>query len=84
MVDIIPPRGIVGNMTDTAISYSVPSMSCGHCRATITAEVQRVAGVRDVDVDLEAGLVTVSGEQLDDGAIRAAIDEAGYDVEDTP
>jgi copper chaperone CopZ len=71
-------------MTDAALSYSVPSMSCGHCRAAILAEVEPLAGVRTVDVDLDAKLVTVSGEALDDAAIRAAIDEAGYDVEDTP
>jgi copper chaperone len=61
-------------------TYSVPGVSCGHCRAAITAEVALVPGVGSVDVDLEARRVTVAGEQLDDGAIRAAIDEAGYDV----
>lgn len=69
-------------MTDSAITYSVPSMSCGHCRAAITAEVEKLAGVRAVEVDLDAKLVTVSGARLDDAAIRGAIDEAGYDVED--
>lgn len=71
-------------MIDVALSYSVPSMSCGHCRAAITAEVEKLAGVRAVVVDLDAGRVTVCGAGLDDDAIRAAIDEAGYDVEDAP
>lgn len=71
-------------MSDAAVSYFVPSMSCGHCRAAIVAEVEKVAGVRSVDVDLEAKLVTVSGESLDDGELRAAIDEAGYDVGNAP
>jgi copper chaperone len=69
-------------MTQTAdqLNYSVPGVSCRHCRAAITAEVAMVPGVASVDVDLDARRVTVSGEQLDDAAIRAAIDEAGYDV----
>jgi copper chaperone CopZ len=62
------------------ITYSVPGMSCGHCRAAITAEVSTVAGVRDVDVDLDTKLVAVSGESLDDAALVAAIDEAGYEA----
>jgi len=62
------------------LKYSVPGMSCGHCRAAITAEVGQLAGVTSVDVDLDAKRVSVAGDQLDDAAIRAAIDAAGYDV----
>jgi copper chaperone len=69
-------------MTEAAehLTYSVPGVSCGHCRAAVAAEVAMVPGVASIDVDLEAKRVTVAGEQLDDSAIRAAIDEAGYDV----
>jgi copper chaperone len=63
------------------ITYTVPGMSCGHCKAAVTAEVSAVAGVESVDVDLETKLVRISGENLDDAAIRAAIDEAGYEAE---
>jgi copper chaperone CopZ len=62
------------------ITYSVPGMSCGHCRAAITAEVTAVDGVDAVDVDLETKLVRVSGERLDDATLVAAIDEAGYEA----
>jgi copper chaperone len=62
------------------LTYSVPGVSCGHCRAAVTNEVAMVPGVASIDVDLDAKRVTVAGEQLDDAAIRAAIDEAGYDV----
>jgi copper chaperone len=64
----------------TTRSYSVPDVSCEHCVAAITEEVGRVAGVASVDVALDAKRVTVHGEPLDDAAVRAAIDEAGYDV----
>jgi copper chaperone CopZ len=68
------------SQTIEQLTYSVPGMSCGHCRAAIPSEVEQVAGVSSVDVDLDAKRVTVAGEQLDDAAVRAAIDEAGYDV----
>ncbi len=64
--------------TDTIRTYSVPGISCDHCRHAIETEVGTVAGVSTVEVDIEAKLVTVGGG--DDGAIRAAIDDAGYDV----
>jgi copper chaperone len=62
------------------LTYSVPGMSCDHCRAAVTAEIEKVSGVAAVDVDLQMKRVRVSGSDLDDGAVRAAIDEAGYDV----
>jgi copper chaperone CopZ len=64
------------------LSYSVPGMSCEHCRAAITKEVAAVDGVASVTVDLERKLVTVGGEGVSDADVRAAIDEAGYDIED--
>jgi copper chaperone len=63
-----------------ATTFSVPGMSCEHCRTAIADEVGRVPGVRSVDVDLDAKTVTVAGDDLDERAIVAAIDEAGYDV----
>ena len=65
---------------DTKI-YSVPGMHCGHCKAAVTRELEAVAGVEGVDVDLESKLVTVRGDELDDAALVAAIDEAGYEAE---
>ena len=62
------------------LSYSVPGVSCEHCRTAITAEVARVPGVESVEVDHEARRVTVGGEGGDDDAGRAASGEGGYDV----
>jgi copper chaperone len=61
--------------------YRVPGMSCGHCKSAVETEVGAVEGVESVDADLDSKLVTVRGPGLDDAAIRAAIDEAGYEVE---
>jgi copper chaperone len=55
-------------------------MSCDHCAASVTEEVQQVDGVTAVVVDLEAGRVSVQGQGLSDEAVRAAVDEAGYEV----
>ena len=62
------------------LTYTVPGMSCEHCRAAITGEVAKVAGVAAVEIDLDTKLVVVRGEAVSDDAVRAAIDEAGYDV----
>ena len=62
------------------LTYTVPAMSCGHCRVAIIAEVEQIAGVASVDVDLETKRVRVAGDDVDDTAVRAAIDEAGYDA----
>jgi copper chaperone CopZ len=60
--------------------YSVPGLSCEHCRIAVSTEVRRVAGVDSVEVDLDAKLVTVRGRGLSGDAVRSAIDEAGYEV----
>lgn len=65
----------------TELTYAVPGVSCDHCRHAISTEVARVAGVDAVEVDLERKVVVVRGDALADDEIRAAIDEAGYDVE---
>jgi len=66
-------------MSDVA-TYTVPDMSCGHCKAAVTQELSALAGVRLVEVDLDTKLVTVTGENLDDAALRAAIEDAGYEA----
>jgi copper chaperone CopZ len=53
-------------------------MTCQHCVASVTREVSEVAGVNNVSVDLEHGIVVVEGNALCETAITAAIDEAGY------
>ena len=63
----------------TEIAYSVPAMHCAHCKHAVSSELQQVPGVESVGVDLETKLVVVRGERLDDAALRAAIEEAGYE-----
>jgi copper chaperone len=60
--------------------YAVQGMTCGHCVASVTSEVSKVEGVSGVDVDLGSGRVSVTGDGFTDRQIRAAVDEAGYEV----
>lgn len=63
------------------IRYTVAAISCAHCVGAISGEVGKINGVRTVTVDVDTKIVTVRGEELDDAALRAAIDEAGYDAQ---
>lgn len=64
---------------DTAL-YTVPDMRCGHCEAAVKREISALRGVEAVTVDLDGKRVEVIGSGLDDVAIRAAIEEAGYEA----
>lgn len=65
----------------TQQTWTVSGMTCGHCVASVTEEVSEIPGVRSVDVVLETGVVTVVAETaLTDDAVRAAVEEAGYQL----
>ena len=62
-------------------TFTVTGMTCGHCVASVTEEVSEIDGVEDVAVDLATGSVTVtSSTPLEDDAVRAAVEEAGYQL----
>ena len=73
------PRDREGQQMDT-VTYSVPDMSCSHCEAAVKREISALPGVDTVLVDLASKHVEVAGSSLDDAAIRAAIEEAGYEA----
>lgn len=60
--------------------FRVSGMTCGHCVQAVTTEVSAVPGISQVAVDLDSGVLTVTGESIDDAAIAAAVNEAGYDL----
>jgi copper chaperone CopZ len=65
----------------TTSTYGVDGMTCDHCVRAVSTEVAGVPGVVDVQVDLARGQVTVTSEDgLDDAAVRAAVESAGYEV----
>jgi copper chaperone len=65
----------------TTSTYTVSGMTCGHCVNAVTSEISQLPGVDDVQVDLGSGTVTVTSRApLDDAAVAAAVEEAGYEV----
>ncbi|MFD5250117.1 heavy-metal-associated domain-containing protein [Amycolatopsis sp. NPDC058340] len=65
---------------DTTV-YTVKGMTCSGCLNKVTAAVNGVAGVSDVDADIATGEVTVvSKGPVDTRLVRSAVEEAGYEV----
>ena len=64
----------------TEQTYTVVGMTCDHCVLSVREEVSEVAGVSAVDVDLPTGRLVVTGEDVPDAAVHAAVAEAGYEV----
>ena len=64
---------------------SVTGMTCGHCVSSVTEELSAIDGVESVAVELDAGgastVTVISAGELDPAAIRAAVDEAGYSLQ---
>ena len=67
-------------MTHATRSFTVEGMTCDHCVASVREELAQVPGVIAVDVELSSGRLTVTGEPIEDAAIREAVAEAGYEV----
>ncbi len=68
---------------DTAYTatYTVIGMSCGHCVAAVTEELQTLAGVTGVAIDLPSRQVTVTGEfPMEVDLVRKAVETAGYQM----
>jgi len=62
-------------------TYTVTGMTCSHCVNSVGSEIGQIPGVTDVQVDLTSGTVTVISDQpVDDTAVAAAVDEAGYEL----
>ncbi|MEU2713480.1 heavy-metal-associated domain-containing protein [Streptomyces sp. NPDC007205] len=61
--------------------YKVTGMSCGHCEGSVSGEISQIPGVSSVKAVASTGEVTVvSDAPLDDEAVRAAVDEAGFEL----
>jgi copper ion binding protein len=69
------------NNSGTTATFTVNGMTCGHCVASVTEEVQEIAGVRDVQVDLATGALSIaSDEPVSEAEVKAAVEEAGYQL----
>lgn len=62
-------------------TFSVPGMTCGHCKQAVTTELTKITGVTSVDVDLDTKQVVVASESpVEWKAIVDAVDEAGFEA----
>ncbi|QGG93670.1 heavy-metal-associated domain-containing protein [Actinomarinicola tropica] len=62
-------------------TYTVQGMTCDHCVQAVRSEIEKIDGVTGVAVDLDSGSVAIeSAAPVDDAAVRAAVDEAGYEL----
>jgi len=62
-------------------SVAVTGMTCDHCASAVRAEVSKLPGITDVEVDIAAGTVRITGDPLPgDTPLRAAGEEAGYEL----
>ena len=66
-------------MTETR-TYTVTGMTCAHCVASVTEEVQEIDGVEAVDVRPRDRPPHRDRSAVDDAAVRAAVEEAGYQL----
>jgi copper chaperone CopZ len=68
----------------TTSTIHVSGMTCGHCVTSVTEELSKLDGVTEVRIDLVAGgtspVHVVSDAPLDESEVRAAVDEAGYEL----
>lgn len=63
----------------TISNYQVTGMTCGHCEMSIREEVEQIAGVESIQVSAQDGTLVVSGaDGIEDSAVLAAVEEAGY------
>jgi len=72
----MPPEDVMSR----TLNYEGPAVHYAQCEDAIKQQDGAVEGVDEVEVDLATKLVTVRGTELDDALLRAAIDEAGYEV----
>jgi copper chaperone CopZ len=72
------PTDTPGTLTTV---YKVSGMSCGHCEGAVSGEISEIPGVSSVKAVASSGEVTVvSTAALDEEAVRAAVDEAGFEL----
>lgn len=60
--------------------FLVTGMTCGHCETAVRGEVARIPGIQGIEVNATTGFLTITADEIDDRAVIAAVDEAGYEA----
>jgi copper chaperone CopZ len=71
---------VISEGSTRELTYQVKGMTCSHCVAAVTEKVSAVPGTAGVEVDLDSGRLALRGAAVDDDAIRAAVEAAGYSL----
>lgn len=75
------PNAAPDGSEEVTTVYKVTGMTCGHCETSVRQEISALSGVLDVIASAQTGTVTVSSRRpLAEDAVRAAVDEAGYEL----
>jgi copper chaperone len=63
-------------------TLKVTDMSCGHCKAAVEGELNKLFGVKSASADVEKGIVEVSYDEtkVTTEDLKGAIEEVGYTV----
>ena len=62
-------------------TYTIKGMTCNHCKKNVEKAINTVNGVTSVSVDLQSGIATVSGNDINDEAIKEAVESIGFSLE---
>ncbi len=62
--------------------FHIKGMTCNHCRANTEKVIRTVKGVESVSVDLQSGIATVTGDGIDDKAVKEAVESIGFSIEE--
>lgn len=69
---------------DRTVELYISGMTCGHCVASVTEELEEIHGVKHVEVilnkDGESKVTVVTDIELDDAELHDAVNEAGYQL----
>ena len=61
--------------------FTVPEISCDHCKSTIIDTLSTVDAIELVEVSIETKDVTLkSSEEIDLDLVKSLLDEQGYTV----
>ncbi len=56
----------------------VRGMTCSHCKMSVERNIGAITGIESVNADVDRGVVTITGENIDTDRVRSAVEDIGY------
>lgn len=67
-------------LKENSMKISVKGMMCGHCEMHVKKALEAIDGITSATASHESGTVTIeTSKAVDESAIKAAVEEAGYE-----